>query len=652
MKIKSVEIKNFRLLKHITIALDDDVTLIVGRNNSGKTSLVDVFEKFIGGERSKFWFEDFSIESHTAFKAAISIWNELQALRKFPNEEEVQKKAVELKSKVPVISLTLEIEYTESDNLASISSFIMDLNPDRKDVCIRLEYLPKDIEKLIEALSKESKPIDFLKNNHARFYEEKVFALEKVSGSRKLIEKKSVLTDLVLSNFIYAQRHIDDQDVESSKKLSRSFEEFYNSHYKDKNSSDEMQALLNSTSEQWDEKYKEIFSVLLTDLKDFGYSGLNCHNLAIKSEFEAGKVLRGNTNVYYEHDADNLLPESYNGLGFKNLIYIILQFISYGEKYNSKTPKPDFHLLFIEEPEVHLHPQMQCTFIKNIKTFIRAKKGWNVQVILTTHSSHIISESDFNAIRYFDSSKIYVEAKDLKNFTPEGADTLTFLKQYLTLQKCDLFFADKVIMVEGTVERLLLPLMIKRLDEEKGTTLNSQYITLVEAGGAYAHKFKELLQFIGVKTLVITDLDSISTKQKRKAVPVEEGDETSNAALKSWMPKKAKIDELLRCNVKLKIDGKIRIAYQVPEEKDSRCGRSFEESFILANGSNLTGSVSMINVALFDGKNEDSIKRDAFYIAGSISSKTGFAFDIMLMSTWRIPKYIKEALEWLAEEDA
>ena len=553
MKIKSVEIKNFRLLKDVTIALDD-VTLIVGRNNSGKTSLINVFEKFIGEERAKFRFEDFSIETHADFKAALSIWNELQALRDSPNEEEVQKKTAELKSTVPVISLTLEIEYADSDNLASLSSFIMDLNPDRKDVCIKLEYLPKDIEKLIEALSKESKPIDFLKNNHSRFYEEKVFALEKVSGNKKLIEKKSVLTDLVLSNFIYAQRHIDDQDVESSKKLSRSFDEFYNSHYKDKNSSDEMQALLNSTSEKWDEKYKEIFSVLLTDLQTFGYPGLNCHNLAIKSEFEAGKVLRGNTNVYYEHDADNLLPESYNGLGFKNLIYIILQFISYGEKYNSKTPKPDFHLLFIEEPEVHLHPQMQCTFIKNIKTFIRAKKGWNVQVILTTHSSHIISESDFKAIRYFDSSKIYVEAKDLKNFTPEGADTLPFLKQYLTLKKCDLFFADKVIMVEGTVERLLLPLMIKKLDEEKGTTLNSQYITLVEAGGGHVHKFKELLNFIGVKTLVITDIDSIKTTDSRKAVPVKDGDETCNAALKNWLPGKTKIQQLLSVTKNLRLE--------------------------------------------------------------------------------------------------
>ena len=652
MKIKSVEVKNFRLLRDVTIVLDDHVTLIVGRNNSGKTSLIDIFEKFIGREGNRFKFEDFSIESNADFKNALLIWNKVQELKNSSNEEGVQRNDGELRSKVPVISLTLNIEYSDSDNLASLSSFIMDLDPDRKDVCVRLEYSPRDIEKLFEALSKESKPIDFLKKNHGRFYERKVFALDKVGESRKLIENRSALTDLVLTSFIYAQRHIDDQELQSSEKLSRCFEEFYTNHYKDQNISDEMQTLLDSTRDKWDEKYKEIFSVLLTDLKTFGYPGLNSHDLAIKSEFDVEKVLKGNTNVYYEYDADNLLPESYNGLGFKNLIYIILQFISYTEKYKSKTPTPNFHLLFIEEPEVHLHPQMQCTFIRNIKKFINSKEGWNVQIAITTHSSHIISESDFNTIRYFDSSKQYVKEKDLKNFKPEGADTLPFLRQYLTLKKCDLFFADKVIMVEGTVERLLLPLMINKLDEGKNTTFNSQYITLVEAGGAYAHKFKELLQFIGVKTLVITDLDSISTKQEHKKVPVEKGDETSNAVLKTWIPQKAKIEELLKCNVAAKIDGKIRIAYQIPEEDDGRCGRSFEEAFILANAGNLTGADSITNANLFQDKDEETVRREAFEIAEKISSKTDFAFDIMLMSNWSIPKYIKEGLEWLAEEGA
>jgi putative ATP-dependent endonuclease of the OLD family len=67
-----------------------------------------------------------------------------------------------------------------------------------------------------------------------------------------------------------------------------------------------------------------------------------------------------------------------------------------------------------------------------------------------------------------------------------------------------MFFADKIILIEGTVERLLLPKMITRC----APSLQHKYISIVEVGGAYALKFKDLLAFLGVRTLVITDLDS------------------------------------------------------------------------------------------------------------------------------------------------
>ena len=73
-----------------------------------------------------------------------------------------------------------------------------------------------------------------------------------------------------------------------------------------------------------------------------------------------------------------------------------------------------------------------------------------------------------------------------------------------------MFFADKIIMVEGTVERLLLPEMI-RMD---APNLLSQYISIIEVGGAYALNFKEFLDFINVKTLLITDLDSVKPEKR------------------------------------------------------------------------------------------------------------------------------------------
>src|SRR5690606_10650097 len=184
------------------------------------------------------------------------------------------------------------------------------------------------------------------------------------------------------------------------------------------------------------------------------------------------------------------------------LIYMILQFISFYEGYDKREPRPNFQLVFIEEPEAHLHPQMQHVFIKNIKDFIARKENWHVQVIITTHSSHIVEESNFTNIRYLDNSGKSLVVKNLSEFKhkedAKDKTTVKFLKQYLTLKNCDMFFADRIIMVEGTVERLLLPEIIKR--EHKG--LMPKYLSIIEVGGAYAHKFKEFLKFINIKTLI------------------------------------------------------------------------------------------------------------------------------------------------------
>ena len=655
MKITAIEVKNFRILEDIKIALDEKVTLVVGRNNSGKTSLTEVLYKFFGTSNNEFYFEDFSITTYENIKKALDKYAQYtKAKSDGENEDVILKLENEYKDLIPKIILNIYIEYEDADSLASLSKFIMDLDQNRKDALISCEYVINSPEKmfddyLVRQDKYENNIVSFLKKNHKKYYKEKIFAVDSLNKDNfREIESKAEVDNIFLSRFIYAQNKLDDQSIDKSKGLSKSFEDYYRFNNGDNSEIEKIEDALLKISADLDDKYKSLFSGIFSDLKGFGINeGINLQELEIKSFFDAEKILRGNTQLFYDHD-DNLLPEAHNGLGYSKLIFTILRFISFYEEYDKRNPRPNFQLLFVEEPEAHLHPQMQHVFIKNIREFILSKKNWDVQVVITTHSSHVVAESGFENIRYFDISQRPIKVRDLSEFEykqeKSNGSSLKFLKQYLSLHRCDMFFADKIIMIEGTVERLLLPEIIKR----DCKTLNSQYVSIIEVGGAYACIFKDLLEFINVKTLVITDIDSVKkVGTSWKKCPTSEGEKTSNITLKEWLPKKEKVADLLKATANEKIENNVRVSYQIPEIGSSICGRSFEESFILKNAKNLNKTTENISTKHLFQVSESDIKSNSYDIASKIEKKTDFAFDIMMLEKWDTPEYIKEGLLWL-----
>jgi putative ATP-dependent endonuclease of OLD family len=661
MKISKISIKNFRLLESPEIFLDNQVTLIVGRNNSGKTSLTEIFYKFFGPDKSQFKFEDFSTGTYDKLKEAVQKYKGYKDAKAKPEDEEVVKqKEDDYKKLIPEIELNIFIEYETNDNLASLQKFIMDLDPARKDALISCQYAASDQEKLFEDfLTQQEKYknsiIEFLKKNHRTYFKETIYAIDinNLTNARE-IEKISDIENVFISSFIYAQNQLDDQSTDKSKGLSKGFEEYYKINNRDNATVEEIETALQRISDELDEKYANLFNGIFADLKEFGINeGVNLQDLKIKCIFEADKILKGNTQLFYNHE-ENLLPEAHNGLGYSKLIFTILRFISFYEQYSKRKPKPNFQVIFVEEPEAHLHPQMQYVFIKNIKKFIATKTGWCTQVIITTHSPHIVAESGFDNIRYFDISDKYLKVKNLSDFqnkqTKENPDSISFLKQYMCLNKCDIFFADKIIMIEGTVERLLLPEMIRK----ECKTLPSQYISIIEIGGAYAHNFRELINFINVKTLVVTDIDSVDPTKNRCACPVGTKALTCNQTLAKWIPQEENIGKLLQVSDEGKTENKIRVAYQVPESKGETCGRSFEEQFILTNARIFCENNKDISVKnLFQNgssnKSEDEIKKESYVIAEKITKKTDFAFDVLVLENWTTPKYIKDGLLWLEQ---
>lgn len=360
----------------------------------------------------------------------------------------------------------------------------------------------------------------------------------------------------------------------------------------------------------------------------------------------------------------------------------------------------DINLLFIEEPEAHTHPQLQRIFIKNIKSLLKPgiKRTDGItrelQTILSTHSSYIVSESEFEDIKYFKKTNAGVISKNLKDLKDyyEDSQHYTFLKQYLTIHRSELFFADKAIFIEGDTERVLLPAMMLKIDQadlieeiKTGNVHNipllSQNISMVEVG-AYSHIFEKFVNFIGVRSLIITDIDSSAMMpliDKKSGQPkldknnqvrlglqkcrVENGTHTTNASLRFFYKTDAldfynnlkqdqkTLDKADGAQWLPSIDGRLLCAYQVPEtniEGETYHARSFEDSFFHINKKFITRlafdeHASFIGNTKFPSLVQTHLKSfasgitDAYDCAeDSVTSKPSFAMEILLNSTIEI----------------
>ena len=663
MRLTRIGIRNFRLLRRFSIDLAEErtTTVLVGPNNSGKTSVMEALRLFLGASgdpsRRKVSIYDFSQRRMHDFRFIQ------ECIEKTADEEECIQR---VRRFAPRIRMDIVFSYDENTpDLAVATELLMDLDPANNRVGLRVEFAIDNAKALI-ADFKARRRIDetlfeFLSDQLSTYFGLSFYKISADGREAERLDGGDVVRRLIKVDMISAQRFIDDEESSRAARLSRLLHDHYNRYYKseDLDGYNSIEDAIRATAADLTDKYEGAFGRLTTRLKDFGYPPSHSSpQMRIRAELNAETVYRDNTRVYYESEQVSAsgvketleLPERYNGLGYKNLIYIVLQLESFRAALETlPTDRPRVHIIVIEEPEAHLHPQMQCVFIKEISKALEASEGAHPQVILSTHSSHMVADSGFDPIRYFRRRGDEVSVRDLSRLEQPDDDVLKFLNRYVKLTHCDLFFADKAILVEGQVERLLLPMMLEKCAEADGCAyLASQYISISEVGGAYAHTFQPLIEFIGIPTLVITDIDAVDEKGKKCAVA--NGTSTSNAALKNWIPAKDSCEELLAADENAKISGSIRVAYQIAE--GGACGRSFEEAFIYANLNWLKQNHSKLLATggrIKKGADSD-LGDEAYRMSGSLP-KVDFALDLVTADGWSVPEYIREGLIWLAAQE-
>lgn len=670
MHIERIAVRNFRLLHDVELGLDAATTVIVGRNNSGKTSLADVIRKFLR-DKPSFALHDFSSASYDGFCTALKAHKDGK-----PDEE--------VRPLVPAIEMRVTVKYDPMiPEFGPLGDFIIDFDEAADTALIVGRYALKG--GTIAALFEGHLEAEFA-DDDAPMHDDHRLALFKDLAVRlpQLYELEwraedpgdstntkavdgSAVRGLIDCQFINAQRGLDGEGSRESDVLAGVLEGLFASaslltaEGDQRDIAESLERAVADIQHNIDKDFKEQLQRLMPTIQSFGFPGLDGQELQTETILDVQRLLSNNTKVRYKGYGNVNLPESYNGLGIRNLLLILFQIVGFYRRFRALPQAPIVQLIFIEEPEAHLHPQMQEVFIRQLGEIAKRLRGddpavWPVQFAVSTHSSHIANETPFSTIRYFIAeskdqpvgvrcTKIKDLGKGLPGMTGTSAE---FLHQYLTLTRCDLFFADKAILVEGTTERILVPEILRKMDAERikeggQQEIRAQYITLLEVGGAYAYLFQPLLEFLELKTLIVTDFDAVHPEKTGKTTklvkrPVYSSRTTSNATLKRWFGKRPTPADLIAMPDADKVKDHVRIAYQIPEAAGTNCGRTFEDAFIFANPT------------LFAIKGEtDNEKADwAFDYVGNLK-KSAFALRFATRSKeWNPPRYVSEGLKWLA----
>jgi predicted ATP-dependent endonuclease of OLD family len=210
-----------------------------------------------------------------------------------------------------------------------------------------------------------------------------------------------------------------------------------------------------------------------------------------------------------------------NGLGRNNLLYISLLL----SHFSSKPDDSDyiaFRLLGVEEPEAHLHPHLQDHLAENIRELAKGKR--DLQVLMTSHSAHIASSSDFRdtAILYNEGGKInnHFILKGFDEINAENKKSIHYLRKFLDATKSTMFFARKLILVEGISEQILIPKFFELYTGNSDTLLTLEKIgcNIVNVTGVpFKHFLRVIQNGYFIKCLVLTDRDSSKKDEGNRA---------------------------------------------------------------------------------------------------------------------------------------
>ncbi|PSV21484.1 ATP-dependent endonuclease [Photobacterium sp. GB-56] len=610
MYLSELKAQHFRQFEDFSMAFNKGLNLLVGENNAGKSSVIDAI-RLVLDTTSAEWV---NLKS-TDF---LNGKNELQIQLKF--------EGLSLRESGLFLEHLTNEEVTPGVNKSTLFitlSAKLAPNPFKKSQFIKTEIrsginndgpiIERDVREYLAATY--LKP---LRDAEAELSAGRSSRLSQILGSNSSLAGDTSATQRIIELLTEASKEIQsDAAIQTAQ--------------------DNIATLLNSLTFK-----ANVFAPVLSLLgsKDYADMGESEKSFALKSILE---------KLTLELDASGIK----HGLGYSSLLFMATELMLI------KQEEDQYPLLLVEEPEAHLHPQLQLKFINYLRT-----ENSQLQCILSTHSPVLASKAPLESLILMQEGQAFPLRKGCTALEDED---YVFLEKFLDSTKANMFFAKGVLLVEGVAEVVLIP----KIAELLGRPLEDYGVSLVSVNGLsrkrYAKAYRSSStsvnpQPLPIKVACITDLDlwpneaedtgdnDYGFKTKKQPKPSGKGgnlkywlNELSPAEIDAKRAKKSEFDgELVKTFISNDWTFEFCLAkYGLSEELYQAINHSMDGYDALNTDAQIR-AVQLYGV--IEGKGDG--KSEVSYLLADILSKYK---DRPLDLKAKLPSYIVDAIEYVTE---